>query len=171
MKLKLFSVLALSGLIAAGVACGNSSDDETGDGGSGGSGGSGSGTTKTSTTKTNSSASTGTPTTTGSPTSTTGSAGCDTGVPGDIANGDQICIDCVYCSQENECNAEWTAYATDADYDAYVACAMACPDGDTACFDACDAQYPETAELYVTAISCSVCGACQTNCNAADNCM
>ena len=90
MKLKLFSVLALSGLIAAGVACGNSSDDETGDGGSGGSGGE-TGTTKTSTTATKSSASTGmTNTTTGTQSTASGTQSCDDiGVcAGDGMNGD-----------------------------------------------------------------------------------
>ncbi len=171
MKLKLFSVLALSGLIAAGVACGNSESDDDGDGGSGGSGGETTSTTKTSSTSTKA-----TTTTTGTPTTntstSTGPMGCDTGEPGDVSVPDQVCIDCVICTQTDpSCEADWQAYGTSPDYQAYVDCSNACPDGDTACFDACDAMYPETAGLFQDALSCAVCEACLINCNAAANCM
>jgi hypothetical protein len=170
MKLKLFSVLALSGLIAAGVACGNSESDDDGDGGSGGSGGETSSTTKSgSTTTKTSSTATGTPTTNTS--TSTGPMGCDTGEPGDVNPLDQVCLDCVNCSQGDECMAEWQAYGTSPDYQAYIDCVNACPDGDEACLTTCDEMYPETYDLFQVAVSCSVCVACTINCNAAANCM
>lgn len=171
MKLKLFSVLALSGLIAAGVACGDSSSDSDGEGGSGGSGGDATGTTKTSTTatKTSSNAST-----TGSNNTTnstgTGPMGCDTGEPGDYANNDEVCNDCITCTQMEDCANEWSAFASEPDAQAYIDCLTACPDGDTTCFQNCYDTYPEADEALLVALSCSVCSACATNCNAADNC-
>jgi hypothetical protein len=166
MKLKLFSVLALGGLLSAAFACGDSS----GDGGSGGSGGSGGDTTSSTTKSTSSStkATTGTGTTTSGQTTTTGSGMCDDGTAGTIDS--QICTDCIICTQTGNCSAEWQAYANDPNYDAYLACNQACAADDDACFEACSTMYPDTNGAFITAASCSICGECPNNCDAANIC-
>lgn len=164
MKLKLFSVLALGGLLSAAFACGDSSGDG-GSGGSGGSGGDTTSTTKSSTSSTKASTGTGNTTTTGQ-TTTTGSAMCDDGTMAAIDS--QTCLTCIQCTQTGNCNAEWVAYANDPNYQAYVDCSTPCMD--QACQDACDAMYQTTADLFIDALSCSVCVECPNNCDAANSC-
>ncbi|MBL9024582.1 MAG: hypothetical protein JNL21_20470 [Myxococcales bacterium] len=168
MKLKLFSVLALGGLLSAAFACGDSS----GDGGSGGSGGSGGDTTSSTTKSTSSSTKAttgGMTTTTGMNTTTTGMGMCDDGTAGTIDS--QICTDCIICTQTGNCSAEWQAYANDPNYDAYLACNQACAADDDACFQACSDMYPDTDDAFIAAASCSICGECPNNCDAANVCM
>jgi hypothetical protein len=140
MKLKLFSVLALSGLIAAGVACGDSSSD--GEGGEGGSGGDTTSTTSTkggTTTKTTGATMN---TTTGSTTS--GSMACDDigGCNGDGMDPASGCLECsiigddTTASDGGECVEEYVAcFGTMAD----------CSDGNADCcaLDDCLAACPE----------------------------
>ncbi len=116
MKLKLFSVLALSGLIAAGVACGDSSSD-----GEGGEGGSGGDTTSTTSTKGGT-----TTKTTGATMNTTGgmttgmTMACDDigGCGGDGMDPNSGCLECSIigddtpASDGGECAEEYVAYSS-----------------------------------------------------------
>lgn len=179
MKLKLFSVLALSGLIAAGVACGDTDTDDDGEGGEGGSGG------QTGTTKTTSTKATGTQTvTTGNGTTATGTPGCDDGTPGDINS--QACTDCTDCAFDGECADELAAFQADPNAQVWFECVFGdanmmggCPEDDPntpadefdECFADCGAASPGVEDLYIGALSCAICGECPTNCDAATNCM
>lgn len=166
MKLKLFAVLALGGLLSAAFACGDSS----GDGGSGGSGGSGGGTTsstKSATSSTKATTGTSPTTTTGTGTTTTSSGGCDDGTPSTIDS--QLCSDCIDCSLGGNCSDELAAFQGDPDAQAFITCIDPC--ADDACFDACINQYPSAAQAYLDVLSCAICVECPNNCDAATNCM
>ncbi len=168
MKLKLFSVLALGGLLSAAFACGDSS----GDGGSGGSGGSGGDTT--STTGTKGTGSTTKATTGGMTTATTtssGQMGCDAiGVCNDMDMDDTN--DCQSCAFAGPCNDQVVACAGNAEcvndtpeVDSFLECIDLCEATDQVCFDACVDSYPTGATLYNDLALCVICDTCPTSCD------
>jgi hypothetical protein len=160
MKLKLFSVLALSGLIAAGVACGESETDDDGEGGSGGSGGE-TGTTKATTTATKASTGTGTGTTgtgtTATGTSTTSAGSCDMGT----------CDECQQCAFAADCSSEADACAGNPECLALNMCIGMCPANDQACVDQCFADHPEGEADLGALAQCVFCDACFVTCDGA----
>lgn len=170
------AIAVISGVWVATLALGCASGSSSGSGGAGGATSttssksattaSQSATTTSATGQATSSASTTTASSSG-----TGSGPCDTGAhgslnPGATAAEIQICQTCVACSQNNQCKSQWQAYASDPDAMAHSMCLQACG-SDATCLDNCATQYPNADALLSTAIVCSVCTECTSNCDAA----
>ncbi len=181
MKLKLFGMLTLCGVVSLAVGCKESSSDDEGGGGTGGSGsttGSTTGSTKSAT---------GPATVTGAttaPTTGTGPGGCDDGTMHTIDSPE--CGDCIMCAGGDACSAELDAYVNNPDAPAWELCVFGdgmmnpgCPDDDPGtpndefdeCLTACSAATPGVEEQYIAFLSCAICGECPNNCDAASVCM
>jgi len=70
------------------------------------------------------------------------------------------------------CNTELTACGGNQDCIDLNTCWSNCSSGDTACFSACDAQYPAGVDPLNALYSCLICNpdACSIDCDAATNC-
>lgn len=135
-----FAAAAVLGMAGVVAACSSTGGDD-GDGGSGGKDPTGTGTNTT----------TGTMMTTSSTMATTSSSGnggnggagggatCENGVPG-FQPACQNCLDANCCAEQQACGAE--PQCTD-----LLECEVGCPQGDTACIDACIAAAPLGAPL------------------------
>ena len=92
---------------------------------------------------------------------------CATSVKGCDGTGD--CGTCSGCAQGvgGPCQSAADACLQDADCVALANCATPC--GDQTCIDQCTAQHPNGASLYAAAVTCIICNACPTDCDAASS--
>lgn len=100
------------------------------------------------------------------------------------------CNACIACAVAGDCADAFAAFYADPEAQKWSSCVFGsdliqppltgCPDDVpetqtvdefVACVDACSAESPDAAALYVDALSCAVCEECWVGCNAARNCM
>jgi len=155
--MKSWALAAIFVSVAALAACGKSDGgDDDGDGGSGG------GTTTDTGTGTNTGTATGTGTNTGTGTGTgTATGACAAEDTVDNCGSPQM--GCTQCAIGGPCETEFTAFAGMPNAQALVDCYDPCMD--EACYNACDAMYPDEAPAYNALAACVICDACYTACD------
>jgi hypothetical protein len=119
--------------------------------------------------------------------STSTGGGCDTAVGMDFNSPE--CLACIECTRAVECQSEWSQCTDGTPCGDFIVCLDACETmcgQDAACYDTCVGTDQETGicvstggcmaanaagcDVYLTALSCSVCMACTGDCDAATNC-
>ncbi len=141
-------------------------------GGAGGAGGTTSETT-TSMSTSHTTTSTTTTTTTNTFTNTTTSTftmSTGSGTLGSACDGSGVCQTCSDCAQADTCVLESTLCGIDPECSVdFYGCIQPC--ADDACIQACIDAYPIGAQEYIDLLSCVICVACTSDCDAAANCM
>ncbi len=169
------AVASLGLVLSITPACGGSVVfvEDGGDGGAGGAGGSGTTTSSSKSTTVGmatkgSSAISTVQSTSGQVVSvgTTGSSGCDTGVPATIESFE--CQSCVDCSINGACFGAYSACENGPECFPFVDCISNC--GNPGCEQQCQEAFPTGAQQYLDLWICVVCEDCANNCDAQSNC-
>lgn len=95
--------------------------------------------------------------------STTGGGTCDD--IGTCQDGDMDTTnDCVSCSFDADCATEYGTCGANPDCVGLNNCYADCPDGDDACLDGCDTQFPDGGTDLNALVVCAICTACPNSC-------
>lgn len=154
-----------------GAAGGSGTSNNGGAGGAGATGGTTSDTTSSmSTSHTTTSTTTTTTNTFTNTTTSTFTMSTGTGTLGSACDGTGNCQTCGDCAQADTCVLESTICGIDPECSVdFYGCIQPC--ADDACIQACVDAYPIGAQEYIDLLSCVICVACTSDCDAAANCM